>query len=290
MSTGLVEPIADDPITRQTDEGWRRRLNAPLVGGIVIMLVLIVGSFVIPAVSAYDVRTTNPLDASLPPSADHLFGTDSTGMDIFTRAFYAPRVDLTIAALGTLLALIGGVSIGLVAGMSRGLVGELAMRIADTLQAFPTLIVALAIVALAGNKVQNIVWAIALLGAPVFLRLVRSRVLTVREMRYIEAARAMGKPTWKILIRDILPNSISPVIVQFGVLMGHGILILAGLAFLGVGVQAPTPEWGTMILAGRSDITTGEWWTAVFPGLMLIVAVVGFHLISEGLERAREIS
>ena len=133
------------------------------------------------------------------------------------------------------------------------------------------------------------IWALAFVNAPIFLRLIRSRVLTVREHRYIEAAIALGNPTGRLLRRHVMPNSIGPVIVQFGISMGFGIILLAGLAFLGVGIQVPTPEWGSMILIGRSNITTGQWWTAVFPGIMLAIAVFGFNLLSDGVARAREV-
>ena len=157
------------------------------------------------------------------------------------------------------------------------------------MQSFPVLILALALVALAGNNRTNVIWALAFVNAPIFLRLIRSRVLTVREQRYIEAAIALGNPLPRLLRRHVLPNAIGPVIVQFGISMGFGIIILATLAFLGVGVQVPTPEWGSMILIGRSNIITGQWWTAVFPGIMLAIAVFSFNLLSDGVARAREV-
>ncbi|MEZ5098600.1 MAG: ABC transporter permease [Thermoleophilia bacterium] len=267
----------------------RNLLNPALVSGVAIILCLVLASFIGPALSPYDAETPDPAAALAGPSASHIFGTDSSGFDIFTRVLYAPRIDLTIAAAGIALSLVLGIALGLLAGMSRSFVGELVLRVADVVQAFPLLILALALVALTGNNTSNVIWGLVLVNTPIFLRLLRSRVLTIREQRFIEASVALGNTRRRLLWKHVLPNAIGPVVVQFGISMGYGILILAGLAFLGVGVQAPTPEWGSMILIGRSDITTGQWWTAVFPGLGLALAVFGFNLFSEGVERAREL-
>ena len=270
-------------------QGDRHLFNAALIAGVCIILFLVIASFVVPALSPYGAEEPNVVDALEGPSLSHPFGTDSVGFDIFTRAFFAPRIDLTIAAAGVMLGMVIGVGLGVAASFTRGLIGELVLRIADVVQSFPVLILALALVALAGNNRTNVVWALAFVNAPIFLRLIRSRVLTVREHRYIEAAIALGNPTVRLLRRHVLPNAIGPVIVQFGISMGFAIILLAGLAFLGVGVQVPTPEWGSMILIGRSNITTGQWWVAVFPGIMLAIAVFGFNLLSDGIARAREV-
>ena len=267
----------------------RPRHNTPLVAGIALILFLVLGSFIVPAVSPYGPQEANPADALLGPSVHHPFGTDESGFDIMTRVFYAARIDLSLSALGVGLGLLAGVLLGVAAGFSRGLVGEIVMRLVDLIQAFPLFILAVALVALSGNHLSNIVWALAFLTTPIFLRLIRSRVLTIREQRFIEAAIALGNSRRRLLRRHVLPNALSPVIVQFGISMGYAILTIAGLAFLGVGVQVPTPEWGSMILIGRNNITTGQWWTVVFPGIWLALAVVGLNLLSEGVERAREV-
>ena len=157
------------------------------------------------------------------------------------------------------------------------------------LQAFPVLIVAIALVAFAGNSLINVVWALTFINTPIFLRLTRGQVLTVREHRYIEAAAAMGNSRIRTLLRHVLPNVISQAIVQVGISLGYALLTVAGLAFLGVGIQAPTAEWGSMILIGKDNITTGQWWTVVFPGLAILIAVAGFNLLADGIERARDI-
>jgi peptide/nickel transport system permease protein len=265
-------------------------LNAPLVWGLGIIVFMVVASFIVPAVSGWGTEQPNPAATLQPPSPAHLFGTDESGFDIFTRVFYAPRVDLPVAAAGVGLGMAIGVLLGVATGAARGWLGEGVMRVADMIQAFPLFILAIALVALSGNHLSNVIFALAFLNAPIFLRLVRSRTVTIREHRYIEAAVALGNSRRRILWRHIMPNAIGPAIVQAGISMGYAILTVAGLAFLGVGVQVPTPEWGSMILTGRNDITTGQWWTEVFPGLMLALAVVAFNLCSEGVERARELS
>jgi peptide/nickel transport system permease protein len=276
----------DEPTPRQRS----RWLNAPFVAGATIVVLLVLLSFLIPAISDYGPEQAVPADALQGPSATHPFGTDESGHDVFVRVFYAARIDLPIAALGVALGFLVGAALGVMTGMARGWVSEATMRTADLVQAFPLFILAIALVALSGNSLSNIVLALGFLNAPIFLRLVRSRTVTVREQRYIEAAQALGNSPQRILWRHVLPNAIGPAIVQVGISMGYAIITIAGLAFLGVGVQVPTPEWGSMILLGRNAITTGQWWTYIFPGAMIVIAVVGFNLLSEGVERARELA
>ncbi len=278
----------------RTEPGGRRHwgpnwLNPPLVIGLGLIALLAIGSYVVPALSQFDAEIANPREALQPPSSRHPFGTDRSGLDIFVRVFQAPRIDLTIVVMGVGLGAVIGVVLGVVTGFSRGIPGEISMRVADIVQAFPLLILAIALVSLSGNNLTNVVYVLAFVNVPVFLRLTRSRVLTVREQRFVQASIALGNSTPRLVFRHILPNSLGPTIVQFGVSMGYGILTLAGLAFLGVGVQVPTPEWGSMILTGASNMTTGQWWISLFPGLALSVAVFAFNLLSEGIEKAREV-
>jgi peptide/nickel transport system permease protein len=286
-ATTLPAQVARRPLT---PNGRRPLLNAPLIGGSAIVVALIVGSFVVPALSGWSPTRTNPAATLAAPSVRHLFGTDDSGFDVFTRVFYAPRNDFPLVAGSVAIAFIAGSLLGLIAGFSRGSVGTVVARLADVAQAFPTLVLALAIVAFAGDNAIVIVWVLGLVQTPIFLRLVRQRTLVVREMRYVEAAVALGNSKQRLLVRHVLPNAIAPAIVQLGISMSYCLLAIAGLAFLGVGVQPPTPEWGSMILTSRSDITTGQWWTVVFPGAFIAVSVIGFNLISEGIERARQLA
>lgn len=264
------------------------RLNGPLVISSFLIILLVIGSFIVPLLSQWDAEIANPREALDSPSWRHPFGTDRSGLDIFVRVFQAPRIDLSVVAIGVAIGGTIGILLGVVMGFARGKWGEVTMRLTDVIQAFPLLILAITLVGLAGNDLSNIVIVLAFVNIPVFIRLTRSQVLTVRELRYIEASVALGNSKLRLVFRHILPNSLGPAVVQFGLSMGYGILTLAGMAFLGVGIQAPTPEWGSMILTGTSYITTGEWWISVFPGLGLAVAVFAFNLLSEGIEQLRE--
>lgn len=264
------------------------RLNASLVTSTVLIGLLVVGSFAVPALSQWDAEIANPREALRSPSWSHPFGTDRSGLDIFVRVFQAPRIDLSVVAIGVVIGGCIGILLGVLMGFARGRWGELAMRLTDVIQAFPLLILAITLVSLAGNDLSNIVIVLAFVNIPVFIRLTRGQVLTVRELRYIDASLALGNSKGRLIFRHILPNSLGPAVVQFGLSMGYGILTLAGMAFLGVGIQAPTPEWGSMILTGTAYITTGQWWISVFPGLGLAVAVFSFNLLSEGIEQIRE--
>lgn len=264
--------------------------NTQLLAGLGIVAFLLVMSFVVPALSSYDATRPDPASTLLAPSGTHWFGTDANGSDIFVRVAEAARLDLRLAVQGVALGALLGVVLGLGVGMSRvPWLASFVMRVVDVVQAFPVLVLAIALVALAGNDVGNVVWAIAIVNAPIFLRLVTTEVLVVRQQRYVEAAVTMGNSRTRTMLQHVLPNSIGSVIAQVGMSLGYAILVIAGLAFLGVGVQAPTAEWGSMILAGQTGITTGQWWLVLFPGLALFVAVVGFNLLSEGVERMRDI-
>ena len=266
----------------------RNILNVPLVISSFLILLFVIGAFLVPALSQFDPQIANPREAFSPPSWRHPFGTDRSGLDIFVRVFHAPRIDLSVVSMGVLLGGFLGVFLGVVTGFARGRISELVMRVVDVIQAFPLLILAITLVGLAGNDHSNIVLVLAFVNVPVFARLTRSQVLILRELRFVEASLALGNSKLRLIFRHILPNSLTPAVVQFGISMGYGILTLAGMAFLGVGIQAPTPEWGSMILTGTSYITTGEWWISVFPGLGLAVAVFAFNLLSEGIELSRE--
>jgi ABC-type dipeptide/oligopeptide/nickel transport system permease component len=271
---------------------WRtiRTGNAALLTGAAIIVVMVLAAFILPVFWNYGATTPNPLDTLASPSLSHPFGTDNSGFDVFIRVVVAARTDLWIAALGIAFSVALGTAVGLVVGFSRGkALDAVVMRICDMIQAFPVLIVAIALVAFAGNDLINVVWALMFINAPIFLRLARGQVLTVREHRYVEAAHALGNSRVRIMARHILPNITGQAVVQVGIQLGYALLTVAGLAFLGVGVQAPTPEWGSMILTGTESITTGQWWTVVFPGLAILVAVAGFNLLAEGVEKHRDI-
>ena len=224
--------------------------------------------------------------ANLPPSAAHWFGTDGTGLDVFSRAIAAPRVDFEIAFSVTAVALAAGTLLGVMAGLSTGWAGELATRTSDMVQALPGFVVALLVIIGANQSTAAIVIVIAFLNVPFFLRLARSEVVTLRSQPFVEAAAANGNSRLGIAFRQVLPNALTPVLAQASVTLALSLLAITGLSFLGAGVRPPAAEWGNMISAGSNGIVLGYWWISVFPGLAIAVSVFGFAAVAEGLQRA----
>jgi peptide/nickel transport system permease protein len=226
------------------------------------------------------------------PSSAHWFGTDSSGLDVFSRVVAATRTDIPVAISATLVSLIIGVGLGVAAGYFGnrrgigGFLGESLLRVMDVLQAFPVFILAMALVAAAGSSSTNVGIAIAFVNMPIFLRLVRGQVLALRDTPFVEAARCSGASPAQVAYIHILPSVVSPALIQASVTIGFAILLTAGLSFVGAGVPPPTPEWGLMIADGSHDILTGQWWTSVFPGGALALTVLGFALTGEALARA----
>lgn len=219
-----------------------------------------------------------------PPTWGHPFGTDASGLDVFSRVLAAPRIDVTIALIATVLSVAIGSLVGLLASFFRGTVGELVMRISDTVQAFPLFVLAVVFVVLAGRSLVNIIVVIVLFNVPIYLRLIRGEVLSLRSRAFVEAARANGESSASIAFRHVLPNAMTPGFTQMPVTLGFAIVIIAGLSFVGAGVQPPTPEWGAMINAGKDDVILGFWWTSVFPGIAMSLTVFGFAVVGEALE------
>ena len=230
-----------------------------------------------------------------PPSWLHLMGTDATGMDVLSRVLWAPRIDLSIAVLGTLLSAVVGTALGALVGYYQtvpgiGRVGAgFVMRAADVLQAFPVFVFAIALVAVFGQGLQSIVLAIAFVNAPIYLRLMRTQVMSVRKMRYVEAAWLSGLSDLRIIVQHIIPNAMAPVVAQLSVNIGWSVLLAAALSFIGAGVKAPTPEWGSMIASGYQNIVTGHWWPSIFPGLALAITVFSFSLIGSSIEDRKSV-
>lgn len=258
--------------------------------GYLIVVLVVVGAILAPLVAPYDPIFADPQNFLQPPSAAHWFGTDDVGMDVFSRVLYAPRIDLTIAIAATLISAVIGTFIGAWIGYftgGRGLRGYVAffvMRAADVLQAFPVFVFAIALVASLGQSLHTIIAAIAFVNIPIYLRLMRAQVISLRERKFVEAARVAGLSDLKIILRHIIPNSLGPILAQVTINIGWGVLLTAGLSFVGAGVRPPTPEWGTMIAAGFQNIVTGQWWPSVFPGIALALTVFGFSLVGASIE------
>jgi peptide/nickel transport system permease protein len=266
------------------------RVRPDFALGYGLVTAIVVLAIFAPLVAPFDPQQANPAAYLQPPNWTHLMGTDATGMDVFTRVIYAPRIDLAIALAGTLLSALVGVALGAIAGYYESVGGLAAfgsgfvMRAADVLQAFPVFVFAIAVVAVLGQSLESIVIAIAFVNAPIYLRLMRSQVLSVRRLRFVEAAYIAGTSDREILVRHVVPNAMAPVLAQLSVNIGWSVLLTAALSFIGAGVEAPTPEWGSMIAMGFQNIITGHWWPSIFPGLALAVTVFGFALIGASVE------
>jgi peptide/nickel transport system permease protein len=263
----------------------RRLLRNPVtLAGLLIVLTIALLGLLAPLIAPYGPTEGNP-DATLqPPSWDHPFGTDAIGFDIFSRVLYAARLDLAIALGAVGIALLVGCLLGAVAGFFGRLTDEVTMRACDMLSAFPSFILALGVVAALGPSIPNLILAIALVNVPVYARLLRARVLSVREAQYVRAATAIGCSRPRLMFAHVLPNSMAPIFVQSTLQAGYAILEAAGLSFIGLGVRVPTAEWGVMVNMGLQYVTSGEWWISFFPGMAIAVTVMGFNLIGDGLQ------
>jgi peptide/nickel transport system permease protein len=268
---------------------WRlalRTLRNPLtLAGLLIIGLLVLLAFTAPALAPYDPLKTDTVHRLLPPSQEHLFGTDQLGRDLFSRVLHGTRISLRIAILTATIALAIGGPLGIISGYFRGRLDLLLMRVTDMFMAFPRLILAMAIAAALRPTLENVVIAISLAAWPAYARLARSVALALREEQYIEAARGLGASGARIVMRHILPGAVSPVVIQVSLDMGNILLTAAGLGFIGFGAQPPTPEWGLMIAEGRNYITN-EWWVSTFPGLAIALVVLGFNLLGDGIRDA----
>ncbi|MEK0084095.1 ABC transporter permease [Benzoatithermus flavus] len=266
------------------------RTHPSFAFGYAIVATVIVLAVLAPWVAPFPPEVADPTAFLQPPGWPHLMGTDATGMDVLSRVLWAPRIDLSIAILGTLLSAVIGATLGALVGyyQTMGRVARFGagfvMRAADVLQAFPVFVFAIALVAVFGQSLQSIVLAIAFVNAPIYLRLMRTQVMSIRTMRYVEAAWLAGLSDGRIIARHIVPNAMAPVLAQLSVNVGWSVLLTAALSFIGAGVKAPTPEWGSMIAMGYQNIVTGHWWPSIFPGLALAVTVFGFSLVGSSIE------
>ena len=236
-----------------------------------------------PWLAPYDPLATNATAAMQPPSMKHWFGTDALGRDVLSRVMVATQVDFGIALSAVLLSSVVGIGLGMLAGYHGGLFDRLVGRVVDTIMAFPLFVLAMGIVAALGNTVANIVLATAIINLPFYLRVARAETNIRRDAGFIEAARVTGNSTTRVLIFHMLPNILPPAMVQISLNMGLAILNCAGLSFIGLGVRPPQPEWGIMVAEGAQYIVSGEWWVALFPGAVLMLAVFCFNLLGDGL-------
>jgi peptide/nickel transport system permease protein len=258
--------------------------SANIVAGCAILGFFALVAIFAPYLAPFDPIKPYPDLVLRAPDAIRIFGTDINGMDIYSRVIYGARAAFLVAVPTVLMGLVLGVPIGLVAGYRGGLLDDFLIRFTDTLRVFPSIILALAIVAALGPSIANIVLTLGFLDLAVYARLVRAETLALRSGGFVESSVAVGNPPWRVMFVHILPNACRGAITQMAVRGAWAIRISATLAFLGVGVQPPTPEWGVMIRQGAEFMVSGQWWVGVFPGLALILLVLGFNLAGDGLE------
>jgi peptide/nickel transport system permease protein len=248
-------------------------------GALFLALVAIFGPSLVP----YDPVASDVPQALQPPSALHWFGTDQLGRDVFSRLVVATRLDLAIAVTAVSISFVIGAVIGSLCGYAGGKLDRAVGRFVDVLMAFPLFVLAMAMVAALGNRVENIVVATAIINLPFYIRFARAEVNIRRNLGWVEAARACGDSHVSVVLRFLLPNVLPGMAVQMSLNLGWAILNAAGLSFIGLGVKPPTPEWGIMVAEGARFISTGRWWLVAFPGLALMFAVLCFNLLGDGL-------
>jgi peptide/nickel transport system permease protein len=257
---------------------WGLYLGAAVA---VVMILLAIGG---EAIAPYGPDQIDPAAQLQPPSSAHLFGTDQNGMDVFSRVIIAPRYDVLIGVAGAALAALIGVAVGIAAGyLGRGAVALI--RLTDVFQAFPVFILAMAIVVFLGQSLVNIILVVGIINAPVYARVSHAQAVRLREANFARSAIVSGIPQWRVLVQHIFPNSLGPIVSQFSATIGFAILLTAGLSFVGAGIRPPTPEWGSMIALGTSNMVSGEWWPTVFPGLALAATTFGFAAVGELMGR-----
>ena len=257
--------------------------NVVTFGAFILFFVFVLFALLGNAIAPYDPVASNAAVALSPPSADHWFGTDDLGRDVLSRVLVATRLDLGIAVLAVAMSFALGSILGTCAGYFGGWCDRIISRIIDTLMAFPLFILAMGLVAALGNTVENIIYATAVINLPLYTRVVRAEILVRRDAGYVEAARLAGNGHLRIMAAHLFPNVLPVMMVHISLNMGWAILNAAGLSFIGLGVRPPTPEWGIMVAEGATYIISGEWWLAIFPGAVLMLAVFCFNLLGDGL-------
>jgi len=291
-----VAGIPDGAAAQVDVRRLRRQRRAELVSAVLHSKTFLVGMGIVVfwLVSALtwrwvvsDPQAVDPAATLAAPSGDHWFGTDNLGRDVFARVIAGAAPVLTIAPLATLLGLFGGIAVGLVTGYYRGWIDDVFSRIVDALLAFPLIIMAVLVLASLGRETRNVILVIGIIFTPLIARTVRSAVLVEREREYVAAARLRGERGPRIMVVEILPNITGPILVEGTIRLGYAIFAATTLAFLGLGIQDPSPDWGLAIANGRAYLQVA-WWMVLFPATALATLVVGVNLVADGLRRAIE--
>lgn len=264
---------------------WRRRFlrHRVALAASVILLLLVVIALLAPVLAPYSPYQSDWLAISSFPTAAHWFGTDELGRDILSRIMYGARLSLWVGLASVSLGTIGGIVLGLIAGFKGGWLDSLIMRSSDVLFAFPGMLLAIAVVALLGPGLNNVILAVAIFSVPIFARLVRAQTLTLRHSTYVDASRSVGASNTTLMFRHILPATLPSVVVYFTMRIGSSILTAAGLSFIGLGPEPDVPEWGNMLASSRSLMMAGAWHVSVFPGMAILITVLVFNLLGDAL-------
>lgn len=267
-------------------EVWRRlKKNKLAIASLIVLLLLFFTAIIAPLIAPYSYDQQDFSQSFAGPSKEHLLGTDRLGRDILSRLLYGSRQSLQMGLYSTVLAAIIGIIIGSIAGFYGGWVDNLLMRILDIYQGIPMFLLCVTLAAVLGPSLRNAVIAIGISSVPLFARLMRASVLTIGEAEYIESARAISASNFRIIAKHLIPNAISPLIVSITMSMGSSVLAGAGMSFIGLGVQAPIPEWGAMISDARSFLR-GHGELALYPGICIVITVLAFNLLGDGLRDA----
>jgi peptide/nickel transport system permease protein len=290
-SAPAVEPTrAARPVVRAAQPPWRQFLQRLARSRLAVVGGVIVGLVVLAALGAGVVAPHSPTQQDVrnilrPPAPGHLLGTDELGRDTLTRVLYGAQASLEVGIIAVGISLLVGSGLGLLAGYLRGPADATIMRVMDGLLALPTLVLALAITAMLGPSLNNAMLAIGITGVPIFARLVRGQVLSLRELEYVQAARSLGAGNARVMLGHILPNTLGPIVVQASLAIPTAILAEAGLSFLGLGIQPPTPSWGAMLNTAKGYLQQDPW-LAVAPGTAIFVTVLGFNFLGDAVRDA----
>lgn len=259
--------------------------NKKAVFGLIVLIVIILCAIFANFIAPFSFDEQNLQNAFMPPSLEHWFGTDEFGRDIFSRVIYGSRQSLFIGIASVAFSTIIGGLLGLISGYSGGIIDSIIMRIMDIILSIPSMLLAISVVAALGPSVRNLLFAIGISKIPNYARIMRASVMSVKDMEYIEAARILGVSNKEIVFKDILPNSLSPLIVQVTVGVAFAILTAASMSFLGLGIQPPTPEWGAMISTAKNYIRDYPHMT-IFPGITTMITILSLNLLGDGLRDA----
>jgi peptide/nickel transport system permease protein len=288
MTEAAIKPttarfnVSADEIRKQPSFFRRATKNVGAMIGIILLILITLVALFAPYIRPYDHLAIDVAQKFTPPGSEHLFGTDELGRDVFSRVVMGARISFQVAIEVLVIAGTIGIFLGIVAGYRGGPIDELIMRVADIFFAFPSFLLAMAIVSALGPSIQNAILAIGIAWWPRYARLLRGQVLTVRNAAFVEAARSMGASDGRIMLRHVLPNCLAPLVVQFTTDAGAAILSTSALSFVQLGARPPMPEWGLMISQGRVFISS-YWWIPTFPGLAIALAVAGFMFLGDGL-------